>query len=193
VNHVTRREFCDAFIKELTPYLKEIGVASSLGALSFGEIFPEAKNVKLDEAEKLVNLNAMAIDERAIQDAFRRSLREKGATNMVERKSESSLEIADLEDFTLKIGGRDVSFTCVVKGYKSINGQRVTFEQIAHQIFKAFDGTFPDYIILALAKPPTDAVISHLVRFGESVGNRNLLVWADPIELCRFLRARGVI
>jgi hypothetical protein len=192
VNHVSRKVFCTLFIKELSPYLKEIGVATNLGSLSFSKLFPEILSVNPDKAEELLP-KLKHLEERKIQDAFRYVLREKGATNMVRRKSDSSLEVADLEDFVLKIGERDVSFTSVIKGYKSVKHPKIGLGDISHQIMKAFNGTFPDYILLVLAKSPVDGVITNLTRYGESVGNRNLIVLMDPIDLTRFLYYYKVI
>lgn len=191
-NQVSRKVFCSAFVKELSPYLKEIGVATTPGSLSFSELFPEIRSVDALKAEAFVS-KLEPLEERKIQDALRSALREKGATNIVQRKSDSSLEVSDLEDFTLKVGGRDTSFTSVVKGYKSVKHPKIGLGDISHQIIKAFNGTFPDYILLVLAKPPVDGVITNLVRYGESVGNRYLVILVDNIDLTRFLCCRKVI
>jgi len=185
-NRVSRKTFCSAFVKELSPYLKEIGVATTLGSLSFSELFPEIRDVDHLRAEALLP-KLEPLEERKIQDALRSALRQKGATNMVQRMSDSSLEVCDLEDFVLKIGGRDISLTSVVKGYKSVKHPKIGLGDISHQIMKAFNGTFPDYVLLVLAKPPVDGVITSLVRYGESVGNRHLVILVDPIDLARFL------
>lgn len=158
--------------------------------VTFEEIFPEIKQVDIETAKSLIKL--LDIKERVIQDALRDALREKGATNMVERKSESSLEVADLEDFTLKIRGKSVSFSSVVKGYRSISRKKITFEDIAHQVMKAND-TQPDHILLVLAKPITDSVITNVVTYGIHCGNRNLVIVVDQVNLARFLGARGII
>jgi hypothetical protein len=191
-NHVSRKTFCTALIKELSPYLKEIGVATVVGSLSFSELFPEIKSVEPLKAETL-SPKLESLEERKIQDALRTVLRKKGATNMVQRKSDTSLDVSDLEDFVLKINGIDTSFTSVVKGYKSVGHSKIGLGDISHQIMKAFNGTFPNYILLVLAKPPVDGVITNLVRYGESVGNRNLVILVDPIDLTRFLLQYKVI
>lgn len=159
-------------------------------SVTFIQIFPEISQVDLNTAKALIN--SLDIQERVIQDALRDALREKGATNMVERKSDSSLEVADLEDFTLNVKGRSYSFTAVVKGYRSIKNSKVSFEDVAHQIMKAND-TNPDHILLILAKPLKDAVITRLVKYGKDCGNRNLIILVDEINLAQFLRVRGVI
>jgi len=158
--------------------------------VGFEQIFPEVRKIDIETAKSLVKL--LDIEERVIQDALRDALREKGATNMVERKSDSSLEVADLEDFTLKIKGRLVSMSSVVKGYRSVSRKKISFEAIAHQVMKAND-TQPSHILLVLAKPITDGVITNLVKYGIQCGNRNLVILVDQINLARFLRARGTI
>ena len=161
-----------------------------LSKITFEDIFPEIRRVDLETAKSLVG--SLDIKERVIQDALRDALRQKGATNMVERKSDSSLEIADLEDFVLNVGRRSHSFTAVVKGYRSIKGLKVSFEAIDHQIMKA-NATKPDYILLILAKDPKDTVVTHVTNYGRDCGNRNLVEVVDPISLARFLRTKGVI
>jgi len=190
-NKVSRQSFCTKFVKELGPYLREIGLSTTLGSISIEALFPELRHVSPREADVLIS--KLDIAERVVQDTLRTALREKGATNMVPRKSDTVLEIADLEDFTLKLKGRDTTFTAVVKGYRSVKGQTVTLEDVAHQVMKAFNGTYPDYILLVLAKSPVDGLITNMVRFGESVGNRNLVVLVDPANLARLLRVRQVI
>lgn len=158
--------------------------------VTFEEIFPEVKRIDIETAKFLVNL--LNIEERVIQNALRDALREKEATNMTDRKSDSSLEVADLEDFTLEINKRSISFSSVVKGYNSISRKKITFEDIAHQVMKA-NATQPDHILLVLAKPITDGVITNLVKYGIHCGNRNLVILVDQVNLARFLRARGII
>lgn len=158
--------------------------------VKFDEIFPEIKRVDLETAKSLVN--SLDIPERVIQDTLRDALREKGATNMVERKSDSSLEIADLEDFTLKVNRQSLSFTSVVKGYRSIGKSKVSFEDIAHQIMKA-NITNPDHILLILAKPTKNGVVTYLVKYGIDCGNRNKVILVDHVNLVRFLRVKGII
>jgi len=167
------------------------GTPEVIYKVTFEEIFPEVKQVDIETAKSLVRL--LDIKERVIQDALRDALREKSATNIIERKSDSSLEVADLEDFALKIKKRSVSFSSVVKGYRSIGARKkITFEDIAHQIMKAND-TLPDHILLVLAKPITDGVITNLVKYGIQCGNRDLVVIVDQVNLARFLRARSII
>ncbi len=112
---------------------------------------------------------------------------------MVERKSDTSLEVADLEDFSLRIGARWRSFVSVIKGFDSLPKARVRWVDIIHQITKGYQGTQPDYVLLVLAKDTVDGLITQFVTYGESVGNRNLVILMDTVHLARFLRARTVI
>lgn len=159
--------------------------------VTLDDIFPELENVDIEIGKSLVL--SLDIYERIIQNALRDSLREKKATHIFERKSDSSLEIADIEDFTLRIRKKEVSFSAVVKGFKSVGKKpTIVFEDIAHQIFKAND-THPDHILLIVAKPFADSVISNLVKYGEDCGNRNLVITMDSVDLARFLRFRNII
>ena len=204
-NKVSKKEFIERFPTDAVihrminipkPLEQEIILISTeqkrikKSKVTFEEIFPEVKQVDIETARFLVK--SLDLKERVIQDALREALREKGATNMVERKSDSSLEIADIEDFTLGIKGKSVSFSSVVKGYRSVSTAKISFEDIAHQVLKAYD-THPDHIILILAKPVTDGLITRLVKYGIDCGNRNLVILVDQVNLARFLGARGVI
>jgi len=206
-NEVSRKRFLKGFPNEeiinrlnnmpkQQTVQKEIVVVSpkntkkKKSSVTFEQIFPEITEVDLTTAKTLVS--SLDIEERIIQDELRDALREKGATNMVERKSESSLEFADLEDFTLIVNGRSTSFASAVKGYRSISGKNVSFKEIAHQVQKA-NVTNPDHVLLVLAKPPKDSVITFLVKYGKDLGNRNLVIIVDPVNLARFLRARNIL
>lgn len=205
-NDVPRKEFVERFpIDETVHRISNVPVATKTKVeiitpkqpttkksnVTLEEIFPEIENVDIETGKSLVN--SLDIYERIIQDALRDVLREKKATNIFERKSDSSLEIADIEDFTLRIGEKKRSFSAVVKGYKSV-GKKATivFEDIAHQVLKA-NYTHPDHILLILAKPLGDSVVSHLIEYGKNGGNRNLVIIMDPVNLARFLRVRGII
>jgi len=164
---------------------------SKLSPVTFRDIFPEIERTKIEVAKQMIG--KLDIPERLIQDVLRIALREKGATNITERKSDTSLEVADLEDFSLKIRRRWYSFVSVVKGYSSLKKQKVRWEDVAHQITKAYQGTEPNYVLLVLAKDPVDGLITQLVNYGESIGNRNLVILVDPVNLAMFLHARKII
>lgn len=193
-NDISIKMFLEYLPKDEILNIVEKGMMDSLTTtkevappLVLSDIFPEILKITPEEAEK--HLDEIDIDERTIQDEFRSALREKRATNITRRKSDTSLEVADLEDFTLSIYGESRSFTAVVKGYKSLRKKSATLKEIMHQIVKAND-TNPDYILVVLAKPPTDGVITRLVKYGADTGNRNLVIIVDPIDLIRFLRIR---
>ena len=159
--------------------------------VTINEVFPEIENVDIETGKQLA-LTSLDIYERVVQNALRDALREKNATNIGERMSDGSLEVADIEDFTIKLNGKSKSFSAVVKGYKSINHATIVFEDIAHQVFKAND-THPNHILLVLAKPFADTVVTNLVKYGKDCGNRNLVILMDNVTLARFLRARKII
>lgn len=206
-NGIDKREFIKRFpgqqvIKRLSnipdrqQYREKVVVVTptpkpKLSHVTFGQIFPEIKQTTIEDGKRMIG--KLDVPERLIQDVLRTALREKGATNITERKSDTSLEVADLEDFSLKIRRRWYSFVSVVKGYRSLKNPRVRWEDVAHQIMKAYQGTKPNHVLLVLAKDPVDGLITHLVNYGESVGNRNLVILADPINLARFLHARQLI
>lgn len=159
--------------------------------VSIDEIFPEINSIDIPTGKSLAE-TAVNIYERVIQDALRDSLREKKATNIGERKSDSALEVADIEDFTLRIKGESKSFSAVAKGAKSVGKANVIFQDIAHQILKANE-THPDHILLIVAKPLVDGVVSKIVEYGTDCGNRNLVIIMDSVNLARFLRFRKII
>lgn len=159
--------------------------------ITCSQVFPEIEKCSFEEGVRLVT--KLKLPERLIQNTVRIALRERGATNMVERKSDTSLEVADLEDFSLKISGKWYSFVSVIKGFDSLPKTRVRWVDIIHQITKGYQGTHPDYVLLVLAKDTVDGLITQLVTYGESVGNRNLVILMDTVNLGRFLRARNII
>jgi len=190
-NHTSKSNFTLKLVNEIGRYLNEIGVLTNFEPLIFVELFEETKSVTIEQGKNSVGL--LNIQERLIQDAIRDSLREKRATSISERKHDTPLEIADLEHFVLRIKGCPHSFACVVKGFQSIKHQTVTWEDVSHQITKSYQGTFPDYVLLVLAKNPTDGLITNLTNYSKSVGNPNLIILCDPVDLARFLKARNLI
>ncbi len=190
LNHVERKAFISALPTQ--EILEAIRSSSALKPLTFTNIFDETRKVGINEAKKLLE-KLTTLDERIIQDTIRDALREKNATNPTERKHDSPLEVADHEHFSLKVKGVDMSFAGVVKGFKSVRGATITWEDIAHQVVKAFNRTKPDHVLLVLAKNPTDTVVSEATEYGRTVGNLNLVVICDPLTLARFLKARNAI
>jgi len=208
-NKVKKQEFVQRFpISQILQRLSNLPIPSKIretetiilspsrrpkqSTITYAQIFPEIENVEISEAELLIpKLNSLP--ERIIQDTLRTVLREKGATNIVERKSDTSLEIADLEDFSIRIGKQWYSFVSIVKGYGSLRMRHVRWEDIAHQITKGYQGTKPDHVLLILAKDTVDGLVTQLVNYGDSVGKRNLIILIDPVTLVRFLRARKIL
>ena len=160
--------------------------------VSIDEVFPEINTIDIATAKVLAE-SSLDIYERVIQDTLRDYLRVKNATNIGERKKDGSLEVADIEHFTLRINGKIKSFSVVAKGFRSI-GKRpnIIFEDIAHQILKANE-TNPDHILLIVAKPLADGVTTKIVEYGKNCGNENFVVIMDAVNLARFLRVRKAI
>ena len=190
LNSIDKGRFIEAFpSKEI---VRAIQVQIPTAPLTFVDVFQETTDVSISEGRRLVPL-LEKLSERMIQDALLDSLREKNATNPHERRKDTVLEIADLEHFVLSVKNRYNSFACVVKGYKSISRKTVTWRDISHQITKAYQGTFPDYLLVVIAKDPADGLVTKLTNYAKSIGNPNLIVMCDPVNLVRFLRARKVI
>lgn len=190
LNNVKRDQFI-----EILPLDEILGLFEKyveMGPITFSDVFSETNNVSIDEGKKLVSTLA-SVPEATIQGALLDSLREKNATNCRGRTKDTVLEVADLEHFSLGVKGTQRTFAVVAKGYNSVKGKTITWEDIAHQVTKAYNRTNPDHILMVLAKNPTDSVVSELVQYGKSVGNENLAVIADPLTVVRFLRARNEI
>ena len=160
-------------------------------ALSFSDIFPEIKEIDSQFADTL--LTKLDIPERDIQNVIRDALRQKGATNITRRESDTSLEIADIEDFSLRIRDESKSFVVIVKGYRSVRKKKINFEAIGHQIFKAYQSSQPDYVIIVIAKDLVDGVITQLKQYAQNVGKPNLIILCDPLDLARLLYWKKII
>jgi hypothetical protein len=163
-----------------------------ISPVTFSDIFSETNNISIDTGKYLIP-ELTDVAERKIQDTLVDSLREKNATNCRERSRDTVLEVADLEHFSLEIDGTQRTFVAVVKGFKSVSSKSITWEQIAHQITKAYNRTNPDYLLLILAKGLADSVVSELILYSKSIGKENLFIIADPLTLARFLKARNMI
>ncbi|MCW4002613.1 MAG: hypothetical protein NWE95_01695 [Candidatus Bathyarchaeota archaeon] len=161
-----------------------------VGPLTFSDIFPETTSVTIAEGKKAI-ANLATLPEDKIQEALVDSLREKSATNCRNRGKDTVLEVADLEHFSVSVKGKSTTFSCVVKGSKSLGGS-ITLEKIAHQVMKAYNRTHPQHVLVVLARNLADSVTSDLIEYGKSVGNENLVVLCDPVDLSRFLKARKI-
>jgi hypothetical protein len=185
-----KSEFIEIFTTD--QILRLLNSYVEIEPITFLDIFIEANKVSISDGKKSLS-HLRDLPERKIQETLVKSLREKNATNCVDRARDTVLEVADLEHFSLKVKGTWRTFAAVAKGYNSVSGKTVTWEDIAHQVTKAYGRTTPNYIIIALAKNPADSVISELVQYSKSVGKENLFVIADPLSVTRFLKARNII
>ena len=210
-NPRSKNELMDSMKSFETPFfdLNEITVNTLVGALpldemlellaesvgieplTFSDIFGETTSVSIEEGKKST-VSLATLPEGIIQETLVDSLREKNATNCRNRGNDTVLEVADLEHFSVKVKGKPTTFSCIVKGSKSLHGT-ITLEKIAHQVLKAYNRTHPEHVLVVLARNLADSVTSELTEYGKSVGNENLVVLCDPVDLSRFLKARKII
>lgn len=161
----------------------------SIPVCRFTDIFPELLTISYaDAVSKLPVLKR--IEERTIQDSLRDALREKGASPMPHRKTESPVEIADIEPFSMKVRGSEFTFTGVVKGFNSL--KKANPEKIMHQIIKAYL-PHPEYVLFVTAKDPVDFLLTLIRQYSKDVGNSNLVIVVTPIEVVQFLIWRQII
>lgn len=195
-NRIKKNDFLKLILKRLTK--KEIKpVTTNLKpALSFYDLFPEIK--KINDRRIAAIDQKLNIKEEIIQNALREAFREKLAFPISRRGKDSSLEVADIEHFNAKIKGQNLSFTAVVKGYRSLKGsknpsRKLNWEDISHQVTKAYSRTRPDYVIVVSAREPVDSLVSEITSYGESVGNKNLIIFVPPLDLIKFLIWKKII
>jgi len=188
-NHIKKQSFLAQSFKNDVMRAWHRAQKYDVPVCRFTDIFPELHSI--EHAEAASKTSALEnITERVIQDSLRDALREKGASPMPSRRSESPVEIADIEPFTLKVKGRDFVFTGVVKGYNSL--KKATPKEIMHQILKAYF-PHPDYVFLVTARDPVDFLLTLISRYSKDVGHSNLVIVVPPIELVRFLMWRKKI
>jgi hypothetical protein len=187
-NSITKQLFAnESLIRKIEAAWKR----EFIPVLEFATIFPEVLEVSDEEASKLVD--KLNIPESKIQDTLRAALRSKGATSIPRRGKDSSLEVADVEHYRMKIAGREATFAAVVKGVDSVKGPRVSLKDISHQVMRAYTTTHPDHILLLSAKEPKDGLISSLTRYGQDVQKPNLVIFVPPLDLTKFLKTCGII
>ncbi len=175
-------------LDEILEMLSEPGGSEPI---TFLDIFEETARISVEEGKKST-ASLATLPENKIQEALVDSLREKNATNCRNRDKDTVLEVSDLEHFSVNVKGKPTTFSGVVKGSKSLSGS-ITLEKIAHQVMKSYNRTRPQHVLVVLARNLADSVTSDFVEYGKSVGNENLVVLCDPVDLSRFLKARKVI
>ncbi len=175
----------------LDELLEQLSKYCEVEPLTFSDIFGETTLVNIEEGKKSSGSLA-TLPEDKIQETLVDSLREKNATNCRNRGKDTVLEVADLEHFSVKVKGKSTTFSCIVKGSKSLGGT-ITLEKIAYQVMKAYNRTHPQHVLVVLARNLADSVTSDLIEYGKSVGNENLIVLCDPVDLARFLKAKKII
>jgi hypothetical protein len=190
LNSITRDKFLsEEFSTRIMEALGKIALVQP-PVLLFTDVFPEL--ISIPDQDVRESAARLDVPEDRIQQSLRDALREKGASPIPNRGKDSGLEVADLEHFYLEAKGVKFSFSAVVKGFRSISAPKVNWESISYQVTRAYE-TRPDYMFLLIAKEPVDGVITRLVDYGKSVGNKNLIVFAPPMDVAKFLRWRRVI
>jgi len=190
LNQLNKSLFIENFPVDEILYLLQSQI--DLKPLTFIDVFKGTDTISIDTGKLLVPM-LKDIDERTIQDTLQNALRDINATNATERQHDSVLEVADREHFSVIVNGVTKSFALIVKGYKSIKTKTVTAEGVMHQITRAYNRTYPDHLLLVLAKNPSDSLLSELVQYGKSIGNEHLVILCDPVNLARFLKYRNVL
>jgi len=188
LNSITKDRFLSQGLTTRITGVWTKSVAERLPVLTFTDIFPELLSIP-DQAVRGAAAN-LDVSEDKIQQSLRDALREKGASPIPNRRKDTVLEVADLEHFYLELEGIKFSFSAVVKGFRSLS--KLNWESISHQITKGYE-TRPNYIFLLSAKEPVDGVITRLVNYGDSVGNRHLVIFVPPMDVAKLLRWKGII
>lgn len=189
LNGIKKEQFLnEVFVNSLLKSWNK-AIKYSIPVCRFTDIFPEVS--KISDADVKQLQDKLTIKEDIIQTALRDALRENNATPITQRGKDSSLEVADLEHFEMKVNDRDFGFTVVVKGYNSLSG-KVRWKDIAHQVTKAYR-THPDYIVVVSAREPVDDVVSEMKLYAKDVGNLNLVLFVPPLDLLKFLHWRKII
>lgn len=195
-NKIKKSTYLETIFNKLSKRKSEIVLCITKPAISIYDLFPEIKKIKdreISDVDKKLD-----IKEEIIQNALREAFRKKNASPIARRSKDSSLEVADIEHFHAKIRGRSFSFAVVVKGYRSLKGsksssRKVNWEDISHQVTKAYSRTKPDCIIVVSAREPVDSLVSEMVSYGASVGNEHLIIFVPPMDLAKFLIWRGIL
>jgi len=184
INRISKSDFHRSLYSRLKRRAIRPPKPAVLPPLSITDIFPDAAKVR----EKIGNIEKkLDIDERIIQNSMRVALREAGAYPIARRSGDSSLEVADIEHFHLKVQNSVFSFSVVVKGLNSLGKKRkVNWEDIAHQVTKAYN-THPDYVIVATAAEPVDRLVTEMHAYAKSVRKPNLIIFVPPMDLAKFL------
>jgi hypothetical protein len=190
LNSITRDRFLSQDFSARISEAWGKAVAEQPPIILVTDVFPELLGIPDKELKE--SAAKLDVPEDKIQQSLRDALREKGASPIPNRGKDSALEIADLEHFYMDVKGQRYSFSAVVKGFRSISASRLNWESISYQMTKAYE-TKPDYIFVLSAKEPVDGVITRMVEYGDSVGNKHLIIFAPPIDVAKLLRWRGIV
>jgi len=158
--------------------------------LTTTDLFPEISKVQDSQVDEYLPLD---VEERYLQDSLRRVLRAKRGTPISDRNKDTAQEVADIEHFRIEVKEKGVSLAVVVKGYRSVSHKTITWQDVSHQVTKAYQRTKPDYILLAIAKDPTDGVITSLKEYGQTTGKPDLVIVLPPRDFVRLLLSNRLL
>ncbi len=166
----------------LPPY-----VYTTSDRLMVTDIFPETSKISDDVAE--ARLSDFQKDERTLQNNLRQVFRKKHAS-LAKRTHDSAKEVADIEKFVLNLNGRKLTLAVVVKGFTSTKKPKLTWEEIAHQIFKARRAN-PDHILVVSAKEPVDELITNIEEYNEEISRPGCVIFIPPLDMVCIFIANG--
>jgi hypothetical protein len=188
-NKISKKQFADLLISDVGKQLMTIVAEGYTTILTISEIFPRMNSISDTLAGKSIGM--IQGKEKFLQDGLRNILRKQGASPIPRREKDTAQEIADVEFFRVKLQNRLYTLSIVAKGFKSISGKTLTWEDVAHQVARAYQRGTPDHIILASAKEPTDGLITNLEEYSQTVGRPGLVIFVPPMDLTKILLAYG--
>jgi hypothetical protein len=188
-NTVSKEKVSKTLFESLSASLPSY-VYNASDILMVTDIFPETSKISDDAAE--ARLSDFQKDERTLQNNLRKVFRKRHAS-LAKRTHDSSKEVADIEKFVLNLNGRKLTLTVVVKGFKSTKStkQKLTWEDIAHQIFKA-TRAHPDHVLLVSAKEPVDELITNIEEYNEQISRPGCVIFIPPLDMVRIFVANGL-
>jgi len=186
-NNLSKKEFTSLLNSEIGQRLKAIVARSPDAHLRLSDIFPKMDSIQDEKARS--SLRMIEGDEKFLRGSLVGILREQGAGPIPSRDRDTAQEVADIELFQIKIGGRSLRLAVVIKGFKSISGKTLKWKDVIHQVTRAYQRGKPHHIILASAKEPADGLITSLEEYASSVDVPHLVLFIPPLDLTKILLA----
>jgi hypothetical protein len=185
-NTVSKEDLAQALFETLGDRLP-CYVYTASDRLMVKDLFPEITKIPEEVAE--ARLSDFQKDERTLQNNLRQVFRKKHVS-LAKRTHDSSKEVGDIEKFTMNLDGRKLTFTVVVKGYKSTKKSKLTWEDIAYQITKARRAN-PDHILIVSAKEPVDELVTNIEEYNEDISRQGCVIFIPPLDMTRIFVANG--